>query len=113
MPARKLRPISRWISWVRPDCLPAAASRRVRVVVERGSMPYSAVTQPSPVLRRNGGTVSSTLAVQSTWVSPMRIRHEPSAWRLTPVSMVTGRSASAARPEGRMHTLLGVFRAAS
>ena len=23
IPARRLRPISRWISWVRPDCLPA------------------------------------------------------------------------------------------
>ncbi len=113
MPARKLRPISRWISWVRPDCLPAAASRRVRVVVERGSMPYSAVTQPSPVLRRNGGTVSSTLAVQSTWVSPMRIRQEPSAWRVTPVSMLTGRSASVARPDGRMGGLLRILKAAS
>ena len=84
MPARKLRPISRWISWCGRICLPAAASRRLRVVVARGSMPYSAVTQPRPVLRRNGGTFSSRLAVQSTWVSPMRIRQEPSAWRETP-----------------------------
>ena len=41
--ARKLRPIRRWISTVRPDCLPAEASRRVRSEVARGSMPYSAV----------------------------------------------------------------------
>ncbi len=31
---------------VRPLCLPLAASRAVRVWVERGSMPYSAVIQP-------------------------------------------------------------------
>src|ERR1700745_49559 len=43
---RRLRPIRRWISTVRPPCLPAAASRRVRSSVARGSMPYSAVTQP-------------------------------------------------------------------
>ena len=35
-------------------------------------MPYSAVTQPRPVLRRKGGTFSSTEAVHSTWVSPNR-----------------------------------------
>ena len=35
-------------------------------MVARGSMPYSAVTQPLPVPRRNGGTRSSTLAVQIT-----------------------------------------------
>ncbi len=75
-------------------------------------MPYSAVTQPSPVLRKKGGTVSSMLAVQSTCVSPMRIRHDPSAWRLTPVSIVTVRSASAARPEGRMRFLPGMIVAA-
>ena len=66
--ARSDRPISRWISCVRPPTLPCDASRCVRVVVARGSMPYSAVTQPLPVLRRNGGTRSSTLAVQMTLV---------------------------------------------
>ena len=45
----------RWISCVRPLCLPRAASRAERVWVERGSMPYSAVTQPWPLPRRNGG----------------------------------------------------------
>ena len=77
--ARSERPIRRWISWVRPDCLPRAASRSVRVWVERGSMPYSAVTQPRPVLRIHGGTFSSTEAVQRTWVSPNLTRHDPSA----------------------------------
>ena len=51
---------------VRPPTLPLDASRVERVVVARGSMPYSAVTQPLPVPRRNGGTRSSTLAVQIT-----------------------------------------------
>ena len=62
-----------------PDCRPRTASRSVRLSVERGSMPYSAVTQPRPVLRRNGGTRSCTVAAQSTWVLPKRTRHEPSA----------------------------------
>jgi hypothetical protein len=42
-------------------------------------MPYSAVTQPFPELRRNGGTRSSTLAVQITRVRPVSTRHDPSA----------------------------------
>ena len=104
--ARKERPISRWISCVRPDCLPRAASRSPRVWVARGSMPYSAVTQPSPLPRRKGGTRPSTLAVQSTSVAPMRIRHEPSAWREAPGSSDTSRRASGARPDGRIGLLL-------
>jgi len=47
--ARSERPIRRWISIVRPPCFPRAASRSVRSVVARGSIPYSAVTQPLPV----------------------------------------------------------------
>ena len=77
-------PTRRWISWVRPDCLPAAASRRMRSWVERGSMPYSAVTQPLPEPLRKGGAFSSRLAVTSTWVSPNLTRQEPSAWRAKP-----------------------------
>ena len=50
--ARRLRPIRRWISCVRPT-LPWPPRARPRVWVERGSMPYSAVTQPWPVPRRN------------------------------------------------------------
>ena len=65
-------------------------------------MPYSAVTQPWPELRRNGGTFSSTQAVHSTWVSPNFTRHEPSAWREKPGSREMGRSWSGARPEGRI-----------
>src|SRR4051812_40400567 len=102
--ARKLRPISRWISCVRPDCLPFAASRLPRVWVARGNMPYSAVTQPWALPRRNGGTFSSTLAVHNTRVSPKLTRHEPSAWRVKPGSKLNSRIWSGARPEGRMET---------
>ena len=73
------RPIKRWISCVRPLCLPLAASRSLRVWVERGSMPYSAVTQPSPLPRLCGGTRSSTEAVHNTLVPPKAINTEPSA----------------------------------
>ena len=45
--ARSERPISRWISCVRPDACPIVDSRRVRCG-SRGSMEYSAVTQPRP-----------------------------------------------------------------
>jgi hypothetical protein len=38
------------------------------VWVARGSIEYSAVTQPSPLPRSHGGSRSSTLAVQITLV---------------------------------------------
>src|SRR6185436_17817316 len=63
-------------------------------------MPYSAVTQPRPVLRRNAGTPSSMDAVQSTRVSPNSISTEPSACRVKRRVMHTGRSSSGARPLG-------------
>ena len=103
--ARSERPISRWISCVRPDCLPLAASRLPRVWVARGSMPYSAVTHPWPLPRRNGGTFSSTLAVHSTRVSPKLTRHEPSAWRVKPGSNLSSRIWSGARPDGRIRAV--------
>ena len=54
----------RWISWVRPEGRPLRWPRAAtRVVVARGSMPYSAVIQPSPLPLRKGGTRSSTLTV--------------------------------------------------
>ncbi len=102
--ARSERPISRWISWVRPPIFPALDSRCMRVLVARGSMEYSAVTQPLPVLRRNGGTFSSTLAAHRTVVPPTVIRAEPSALRWNPVWIFTGRSPSGSRPSHRfMH----------
>ena len=63
-----------------------------RVCVDRGSMPYSAVTQPLPCPSRNDGTFSSTDAVQMTRVSPNAISTDPSAYRLKSGVMVTGRS---------------------
>jgi hypothetical protein len=42
-------------------------------------MPYSAVIQPLPLLRKNGGTRSSSFAVQITFVSPISIKTDPSA----------------------------------
>ena len=76
---RSDRPISRWISCVRPPTLPGGRLALRAREVARGSMPYSAVTQPLPELRRNGGTRSSTLAVQITFVRPTSISTEPSA----------------------------------
>ena len=57
--ARRDRPISRWISWVRPPGRPLDTSRPDRSPVAPGSMAYSEVTQPLPLPRRNGGTRSS------------------------------------------------------
>ena len=48
--ARSERPMSRWISTVRPLCLPFAASRSMRSGDAPGSIEYSAVTQPLPLL---------------------------------------------------------------
>src|SRR5664279_6378276 len=91
--ARKERPIRRWISRVRPLCFPLDASRDERVWVARGSMEYSAVTQPVPFPRRKGGTDSSTDAVQITRVSPNSTSTEPSACFVKFLVMHTGRNA--------------------
>src|SRR5262245_23907492 len=108
---RSDRPISRWISRVRPPCLPALASRRMRSPVERGSMPYSAVTQPLPELRIQVGTFSSRLAVHSTWVSPNFTRQEPSACLEMPRSKEMARISSGWRFDGRI--LASLFRDSS
>ena len=47
--ARRLRPIRRWISCVRPPTGRARLRARCACSCERGSMPYSAVTQPRPL----------------------------------------------------------------
>ncbi len=99
--ARSDRPIRRWISCVRPDCLPSAASRRIRVFVERGNIPYSAVSQPCPLPFRNSGTPSSTLAVQTTRVWPASISTEPSACVVYRLTMRSGRNSSLRRPPAR------------
>src|SRR5579863_5462314 len=104
--ARSERPMRRWISCVRPLCRPRAASRAVRVCVARGSMPYSAVIHPWPLPRRKAGTVSSTLAVHSTWVSPYSTSTEPSACLVWRRAKRTGRNSSGARPEGLLMAAL-------
>ena len=76
--ARRLRPIRRWISWDLPSIRPFRPSRSVRVWVLRGSIAYSAVTQPRPLPLRKGGTRSSTVAAQSTLVCPVEIMQLPS-----------------------------------
>jgi hypothetical protein len=48
-------------------------------MVARGSIEYSAVTQPLPLPRRKDGTVSSIVAAQRTRVFPHSIKTEPSA----------------------------------
>ena len=50
--------------------LAAVSFARRRVWVARGSMPYSAVTQPLPEPRRKPGTRFLHAGVHSTWVSP-------------------------------------------
>jgi len=77
--ARSARPMRRWISWVRPDWRPRAASRSIRSGLEPGSIEYSAVTQPLPVPRIHLGTSLATDAVQSTLVRPMATSTEPAA----------------------------------
>ena len=96
--ARSDRPMSRWISWVRPDCLPLAASRPTRSAEDPGSSEYSAVTQPLPPPRNHGGTRSSTDAVHSTLVLPIDTRTEPLANSVKSRTNDTGRRSATSRP---------------
>ena len=98
--ARSERPIRRWISVVRPSGRPLATSRGFRSPVEPGSIPYSAVTQPRPRPRIQGGTASSTEAVQITRVRPTEIRALPWAVSTKPGRISTGRSWSGAASVG-------------
>ena len=99
--ARRLRPISRWISALRPDSFSLSTSRRDRSRLARGSMEYSAVTQPQPG-RTWGGTRSSTEALHSTTVSAQRIRALPSANLMNPVVISTGRLSPQDLPSARI-----------
>ena len=76
---RSERPMSRWISCVRP-LTPESLSRRERVWVEAGSIAYSAVTQPLPLPLRHEETPSSIVAAHSTRVSPSSKMQLPWAW---------------------------------
>ncbi len=84
------RPISLWISLVRPAA--PDLSRPLRECVERGSIPYSAVTQPAPLASRQGGTLSSTEAAHSTLVSPKETKQDPSAYGAASGSSRTSRN---------------------
>ena len=61
---RSARPMSRWISAERPASFSFDTSRGLLSRFARGSIEYSAVTQPSPVPLRWNGTPCSMLAVQ-------------------------------------------------
>ena len=74
----------------------------VRVDVARGIIAYSEVTHPFPELRRNVGTVSSTLAVQITRVLPTSMSTDPSAAWMKCGVILTGRICVALRPSVRM-----------
>src|SRR5690554_2274855 len=102
MTARRDRPMRREISWVRPPILPRTLSRSLRVLVARGSIAYSAVTQPSPEPVFHRGTPCVNDAEHSTRVPPKLTRHEPSALRWNPRSKEMGRSWSGARPSARV-----------
>jgi len=86
-----LRPISLCISCVLPPILPFADSLGVLTPVDLGSMEYSAVTQPpSDSALRKKGTLSSTVAVHMTLVSPTSISTDPSACLLYSLVILTG-----------------------
>ena len=77
---RSHRPMSLWISCVRPESFPLDASLVVLVFVDEGSIEYSAVTQPCPLSRRKEGTLLSMEAEQSTRVPPIWKRTDPWGW---------------------------------
>ena len=85
------------ISCVRPPIRPLTDSRSLRVLVARGSIAYSAVTQPRPFPAIQRGTPSSADAVQMTRVSPTLISAEPVAVRTNPGSIETGRCSALVR----------------
>ena len=101
MTPRSERPMSRWISTVRPSGRPLDTSRALRSPVDAGSIPYSAVTQPVPRPAIQRGTDSSTDAVQITRVSPWVMSAEPVADGTKPGSMRVGRTPSGSRPYER------------
>ena len=59
------------------------------------------MTHPRPLLRKNGGTRSSSEAVQNTWVFPNLARQDPSACNATEGSIDIDLSWSEVRPDGR------------
>ena len=93
---------------MRPPIVPLTDSRSMRSFVERGSIAYSAVTQPLPLPDSQRGTPLVNDAVHSTLVLPNEMSAEPSAWSLQPRSIVTGRSWSGVRPSARVMSVTGI-----
>ena len=93
--ARRLRPMSRWISVVRPSTLDR--SLRFLGLVLPGSILYSAVIHPFSEFRIQGGTSSETLAVQRTTVPPLWYRTLPGVWFVNLRFTLTGRISLAFR----------------
>jgi hypothetical protein len=93
--------MSRWISTDRPSTFPPL-SRALRVFVEPGSIPYSAVSQPFPLPTRKSGTFGSTQHVQRTVVRPIFTRTEPGALPVYFRLNESGRSSSGRRSFGRV-----------
>ena len=100
--ARRDRPTSREISWVRPPMRPLTDSRSERVFVDRGSIAYSAVTHPVPCPLSQRGTPSVNDAAHSTRVRPNSTRTLPSAWSSQFRVIRTSRVWSAERPSCRV-----------
>ena len=90
---------------MRPEGRPRDTSRLERVSVARGSIAYSAVSHPWPLPIRNGGTRRSTLAEQSTRVSP----HSTSADPLRELHRV---QFDRHRPQGRGRPIAAAYEAA-
>ena len=65
---------------MRPPIRPFTDSRSERVLVDAGSMAYSAVTQPRPEPLRQRGTPSAAEAAHSTLVLPNSTSTDPAAW---------------------------------
>ena len=83
--------MSRPISTPRPSFF--TPSRALRWGVEPGSMAYSAVSQPRPVSRKNGGTPSCTEAVHKTRVLPAQTSALPAAISVKPGNIFNSRSS--------------------
>ena len=90
------------------DLLAAAARRRARerVWVARGSIAYSAVTQPLPLPFEERRHLLLDRGGADHPVSPNAISAEPSAYRLQSGVMTTVRSSSGFLPSGRMGPVL-------
>lgn len=69
-------------------------------------MEYSAVTHPEPRPAIQRGTESSMVAVQMTLVSPISIKHDPSAYGMNPGVRRTARSSAASLPSDLKATAL-------